>query len=257
MSIRRQGQITAALGARNLITYRIPFATEIARMVEMKAAGKSRVEIAQRYDIDPKSVNRLLRGSVRSLDAALMQAAEIESTEEVLETSVHGDPDLAWLAGIIEGEGGISPRSVIRVRMTDEDVMQRVAAMLGGRAKECPPGKPHWSPLWDVAVSGGRARGVADRIYETLGDRRRRQVDVMRAARKGTVPASRLARNLEIARRLEAGEKASDLAREYGMTHQNVYYLRKHYKAMAVCPSGEGTARKAGHAGSNPTSASD
>lgn len=109
MSIRRQGQITAALGARNLITYRIPFATEIARMVEMKAAGKSRVEIAQRYDIDPKSVNRLLRGSVRSLDAALMQAAEIESTEEVLETSVHGDPDLAWLAGIIEGEGGSAP----------------------------------------------------------------------------------------------------------------------------------------------------
>ena len=46
----------------------------------------------------------------------------------------------------------------------------------------------------------------------------------------------RRSRNLEIARRLAAGESGTALAREFGMTLQNIYYIGKHYPV--ACPSG-------------------
>lgn len=65
-----------------------------------------------------------------------------------------------------------------------------------------------------------------------------------RAPGAGWVPPERLARNLEIARRMETGANGFDLAREYGTTHQNIYYIRKHYKdriaavSVEVIPAG-------------------
>ena len=41
---------------------------------------------------------------------------------------------------------------------------------------------------------------------------------------------------MEIARRLAAGESGTALAREFGMTRQNIYYIGKHYPV--ACPSG-------------------
>ncbi len=66
-----------------------------------------------------------------------------------------------------------------------------------------------------------------------------------------------MARNLEIARRLADGERGPALAVEYGMTHQNVYFIGKKYKDLAACPRGEGSACKAEYAGSNPVAASE
>jgi AP2 domain len=51
-----------------------------------------------------------------------------------------------------------------------------------------------------------------------------------RAPGEGWVPPERLARNLEIARRMAEGANGTDLAREYGTTSQNIYYIRKQYR---------------------------
>ena len=258
---RRQGQIDAAIAARSLRTYRIPYATEVAEMVDLKAAGVSRGELAQRYGIGAKSVNRLVRGSVRSRDVALAQAAKIQAAETRLAGAVKENLELAWLAGIIEGEGSFGANVSLRVHMTDEDVMNRVASMMGTRIRFEPSRRATWKPTWCAAIGGSRAIRLLEQLEPTLGQRRQQQTAAMRetlATRpgRGAVPPSRMVRNLEIARRLAAGETGPVLAAEYGMTHQNVYFIGRRYKDTAVCPRGEGSACKAEYTGSNPVAAS-
>ena len=243
------------------MSYRVPYVTEIATMIELKAAGTSRQVLAAQYGVHPKSIDRLLRGSSRPLDGVLSKAAEIAAAEELIATATGGDPGLAWLAGIIEGEGSIYPNGMLRVSMTDEDVMHRVAAMLGGNLRSRPPRRAKWSPSWEVAVAGRRGEQVVAQIQGALGERRLEQVETMRAmraARNGhdVAALARRSRNLEIARRLAGGESGLVLAREYNMTHQNVYSIGKKYRNTAACPSGEESACKADHAGSSPAAAS-
>ena len=54
----------------------------------------------------------------------------------------------------------------------------------------------------------------------------------------------------------QAGVPGPSVARDYSMTHQNVCYISKTNGSLAACPRGEGTACKAGYAGSNPVAAS-
>ncbi len=127
--------------------------------------------------------------------------------------------------------------------------------------------------MWSAGVSGVQALQILGQIEGALGQRRRQQVQGMRALlddrakrnaippsatdrTRGFIPPARMTRNLEIARRLAAGESGLALAVEYGMTHQNVYFLGKKYKHLAACPRGEGSVCKAEYAGSNPAAAS-
>jgi len=48
MGARRQRQITAAIEARSLMSYRVPYVTEIATMIELKAAGTGDCETTRR-----------------------------------------------------------------------------------------------------------------------------------------------------------------------------------------------------------------
>jgi hypothetical protein len=279
MSARRQQQIDAALAARSIQPYRIPYVTEVAEMVKLKATGVSRRDLAERYAVHPETINRLV-GTYGRRDAAVAQAAGIEAAEDHLERAVGGDPGLAWLAGIIEGEGSLGANGTLSVQMTDEDVVQRVAAMFGKGVRQDRARRAHWAATWTTLITGRPAVQILEQIEGALGERRCRQVADMRSAvagkrtynrgvrrpvgdtksaagkRVGFVPPARMARNLEIARRLAAGERGPALAAEYGMTHQNVYFIGKKYRDLAACPRGEGSACKAEHAGSNPAAAS-
>jgi hypothetical protein len=71
------------------------------------------------------------------------------------------DAEIAWLAGIIEGEGCITiryrphPEIVVKVKMTDEDVisnLQKVSG-IGKLGKPHTPKNPKWSPTWTWTVS--------------------------------------------------------------------------------------------------------
>lgn len=96
--------------------------------------------------------------------------------------------DIAWLAGIVEGEGCIaishtnrrttSANSIrIHVGMTDKDVVERVAAIFGTRMIG-----PHYSkdrdghkrkPQYRAVVTQGLAASWMMTIYPLLGERRR------------------------------------------------------------------------------------
>ena len=88
--------------------------------------------------------------------------------------------DIAWLAGLLEGEGNISinGRSLtVRLKMTDQDVVTRAAAILGGRVYSDPKIR-RWQkkPTWTTQVKGTLAAGWAMTLYPWFGQRRREQV---------------------------------------------------------------------------------
>lgn len=93
--------------------------------------------------------------------------------------------DAAWLAGILEGEGcfdthGNSPR--VRVKMTDKDVVERAAQMMGGRVNE-----NRWyrregkKPQWEAAVTGAWAYNVMVVVRPFMGARRGEKIDELMA----------------------------------------------------------------------------
>ena len=101
------------------------------------------------------------------------------------------ETEVAWLAGIIEGEGAIGVHKTykirggerrqyrypqIRVRMTDEDIVQRcadiTAPMGGGMYGPVAGWKPHYKSVWQWTITGAPARQVLTLVLPYLGLRR-------------------------------------------------------------------------------------
>ena len=98
--------------------------------------------------------------------------------------------DIAWLAGLLEGEGsfglirraGYQGTIVIRLQMTDRDVIEKAAALVGrpvggpygpyGRRKDGGPKKPCYA----VNVTGSDAAGWMMTIFQFMGERRKERI---------------------------------------------------------------------------------
>jgi len=89
--------------------------------------------------------------------------------------------DIAWLAGLLEGEGCFRFDSkahlVIQLAMTDRDVVDRAAALLGGAVCEKKPKAAHHKMQYLVRVFGARAAGWMMTFWPFLGQRRRQKVE--------------------------------------------------------------------------------
>ncbi|QDF14205.1 LAGLIDADG endonuclease [Microbacterium phage GardenState] len=83
--------------------------------------------------------------------------------------------DLLWLAGLLEGEGafdahrGRYPR--IRLQMTDRDVVERVAKLLGTTVRLSLKRAPA-SATWNAELSGDRAAEIMAALLPYMGARR-------------------------------------------------------------------------------------
>lgn len=98
-------------------------------------------------------------------------------------------PDIAWLAGLLEGEASFvatchSGRYVylqVSLRMADEDVVRRAAAVFGVGHVTGPYRwkgfKDHWKDQWQWSVTkSADAYAVMIAVWPWLGERRRQQV---------------------------------------------------------------------------------
>jgi hypothetical protein len=86
--------------------------------------------------------------------------------------------DIAWLTGLLESEGmfGMSGRSItIVVNMTDRDIIERAAALMGAHTYDLPV-RPRRKPTWRAQLKGPNAAGWMMTMYAWLGTRRRFQV---------------------------------------------------------------------------------
>lgn len=93
--------------------------------------------------------------------------------------------DIAWLAGLLEGEGCFlltgpnktSPR--ISLNMTDKDIVERVAALTGVKSihiRERRSKNPNHKDQWCLCIGGNRAIGVMQTIYTFMGTRRKAKI---------------------------------------------------------------------------------
>src|ERR1700679_2626097 len=99
--------------------------------------------------------------------------------------------EIAWLAGLLEGEGnfgfnwnairsGKSPR--IRISMTDEDILQRVADLIGRITGNYPRVRGrsvltgNKQPAYEVCTYGANANTIMRLIVGYMGQRRRKKI---------------------------------------------------------------------------------
>lgn len=79
------------------------------------------------------------------------------------------DTDVAWLAGIIDGEGSVSVHSVlgkyaspnIQVGMTHRGTIEKIRSLVGGKVVLRPSPNKRWKPCWMWNVYGQDASRVA------------------------------------------------------------------------------------------------
>ena len=95
--------------------------------------------------------------------------------------------EIAWVAGILEGEGYFhcqepparhskNPQPSIRLRMTDKDVVDRVGKLFGGKVGKLAGRTTSHKDIWQVAVSGSTAAGWMMTLLPFLGERRKAKV---------------------------------------------------------------------------------
>lgn len=129
------------------------------------AGGVTKVALARRFAVSRETIYNVLD---RSREHAVMERGSSAITPI----------DIAWLAGLIEGEGNISVngRSItIRVKMTDQDVIARASELLAGKVYSSKVPRDR-RPQWLTQVKGATAAGWAMTLYPWLGRRRRQQV---------------------------------------------------------------------------------
>jgi hypothetical protein len=84
--------------------------------------------------------------------------------------------DIAWLAGLVEGEGCLSLHSgkypALAIRMSDEDVIRRAANLLGTRITGPYKTRENYKPTWLCQVNGSLAASWIMTLYVLLGERR-------------------------------------------------------------------------------------
>lgn len=90
-----------------------------------------------------------------------------------------------WLAGILEGEGSFmvgspsTPRmSKIALRMSDQDVVEKVAKILGVAVTKNLPRQAHYKPMFQLKLAGKRAVEWMLVLRPLMGLRRQGQIDV-------------------------------------------------------------------------------
>ena len=138
--------------------------------------------------------------------------------------------DIAWLAGLLEGEGSFFTASHKRqpklaLGMTDEDVVRRASLLMGGvaicKTKPQHPNKPQYK----LVLAGGRAVGVMMTIYSFMGARRKAAIQQVIAEWKSRPVLRR--------RGLSIVNCAHTSRRHYadGRCHSCYEHLRRHKKA--------------------------
>lgn len=99
--------------------------------------------------------------------------------------------DLDWLTGLLEGEGSFGkgppskPNAIwVRIEMTDEDVIARVAGLFGLAYSRRKPKNPRHKMSFTVLLRGSRAASLMIKLRPSLGIRRRSQIDEALASYK-------------------------------------------------------------------------
>jgi hypothetical protein len=100
--------------------------------------------------------------------------------------------NIAWAAGLFEGEGSISIDKrndvpALHMSMTDKDVVERFAEIVGVGSITHRPYEPPLKEQWAWQASGTNAVNVLNELLPWLGARRRARAEEVLARRAAVV----------------------------------------------------------------------
>lgn len=93
---------------------------------------------------------------------------------------------IAWLAGILEGEGtfGHYSSTRIKVQMGDKDIIERVAKLWGVEVKTRPDKRPKHNVMYEASIYGPAAIEWMKKVYLLMGIRRKAKIMEILAIRE-------------------------------------------------------------------------
>lgn len=94
--------------------------------------------------------------------------------------------DIAWAAGIFEGEGSTNSTGTLMIYQREPWLLYRLQSLFGGMVKESTDNPTSWGRCGSWTITGGRARGFAMTIYKFLSPHRKEQL-IMRIISKPKV----------------------------------------------------------------------
>lgn len=168
LGMRRRMQVRQTLGKWRAMRYvRISPLVERSIKEAWASGGVTKVGLARRFGVSRETIHRVIVRSGAGGDCVMERHRGIT------------DIDIAWLAGLVEGEGNISINGrsfTIRVKMADRDVVSRAATLLGAKLYPVDAPRSGWKAMWLAQAKGATAVGWAMTLYPWLGVRRRQQV---------------------------------------------------------------------------------
>jgi hypothetical protein len=156
--------------------------------------------------------------------------------------------EIAWLAGIIEGDGciGFNRTPNVIVAMTDKDVVERVAKLFGKHCHQCPPHGKGLKTVYTAKVHATDAIGIMEAIRPYMGKRRTKKIkEVLKlaAARPGFAYGQRQGASVisdadaKVIKDRYLNRKKNSwtgwkIANEYGISQAAVWYIanRRRFK---------------------------
>lgn len=155
--------------------------------------------------------------------------------------------ECAWLAGLLEGEGcfRFQRTAYVILSMTDEDIVDRAAKLMGGHVRRIPKRSHQTKDVFSTQVLADKALSVMASVLPYMGSRRSQKIKAVIAAchaRPGK-PRGQRARGSKLtdeqARDIKAmavvgsrkvGERTSDIAKMFGVSQSAIWYvLNKRY----------------------------
>ena len=108
--------------------------------------------------------------------------------------------DIAWVAGIVEGEGSVGIRNGcpnIQVQMTDRDVIERLCGIIGVKPRT-PWRRGRYKPVYGCVLSGIKAIQWMMTLYVLMGERRKAKIAEVIETWKASSAAPRASRGTRL-----------------------------------------------------------
>lgn len=118
--------------------------------------------------------------------------------------------DIAWLAGLLEGEGCFRYRTtpMIQFAMTDKDVVGLAAGLLGAKSVRFRKQQAaHWKPQYEVSIHGQRAAEWMMTLYPLMGERRQAKIREILAAWRLAPRVGKYVRTVETRAKISASKR--------------------------------------------------
>lgn len=137
--------------------------------------------------------------------------------------------EIAWLAGLLEGEGSFNLNKkhsiAVKLEMTDEDVVRKAQSTTGvGRVVARPSRKKGHKPTWSWVITGNNANSVLVQILPFMGARRTEAIQNLLSARVSyqTVVDIRNEKTVQVHDLRSQGLSYREIGRRLGLDHETV-----------------------------------